>query len=395
MNPIIILGCDSNGYGVIRSVARFNRKIELVGLDYNYKSPGLFSKFLSKKIIITDPNTNEAKTVDDLISIGKQFSLKPVVIITSDVFLSLFNKYREPLREKFLFNIPDKNLLDNLLDKRTQHQIISNLGVNVPKSILINNENFNTEEIDLDFPVFVKGAVPFIWKQHYTEKGFIANDKSEFTSLIKKFSNKKLDLIVQELIIGPNSNHFKVSAFYTKSGEPKLFFSTQKVRQFPYDFGVGSYMKSQRVDELLNVGKKIFDALNYTGIGSIEFKKDERDGQFKFIELNPRMWQQNYQATLAGLNFAEYYYNDCIGENVEFNDKFLENITYIDTVNDFQSFSVNKQITGESYVDWVKQVLKADSYAFYEVKDVMPILRSSNYGLNSFRYAKSLFKRIF
>lgn len=395
MNPVIVLGCDSNGYGVIRSLAKFNRNLEIIGVDYSTKSPGLFSKFLNEKRIISDPNKNEENTIKDLINLGKQFKEKPVVFITSDIFLSLFNANRERLTTYFIFNIPSENLLNNLLDKRKQYEIIAGLNVNLPKTLFVSRDSGNQNIEDIQFPVFIKGAFPHFWKQYFIEKGFVVYNKKELEIKVAELNNLNLDLVIQELIVGPNSNHFKVSAYYDKNGIPKLFFTTQKVRQFPVDFGVGSYMKSIRVEELLESGKRIFDALDYTGIGSIEFKKDERDGEFKFIELNPRMWQQNYQSALADLNFAEYYYKDCVGEKTEFNDKFLEGITYLDTVNDLQSFLFNKKVTNESYFDWVKQALKADSYAIYEAKDIKPIIRSSNYGLNSLKYAKSLIKRIF
>lgn len=395
MVPIIVLGCDSNGYGVIRSIVKFNKKIKIIGIDFNRKAPAFYSKFLYSKKVIIDPCINEEKAIDEIILIGKKLSEKVVVIITSDIFLSLFNKYREILSEHFLYNIPEKYLLNQLLDKRMQYKLISNLYEQVPKTFLLTKETLVTiKNSELQFPVFVKGAVPHLWKQYFTEKGFVAKTPEELDQLLQNLSLKNLEVIVQELIPGPNYNHYKVSAFYSRSGEPKLFFTTQKVRQFPFDFGVGSYMKSKRVDELLRIGRKIFCGLSYTGIGSIEFKVDERDGKFKFIELNPRMWQQNYQATLAGLNFAEYYYKDCIGENIEFKDKFLDNITYMDTVNDFQSFMHNKKITGETYLEWMKQVMRANSYSFFQINDLKPIFVSSNYGLNLLRYLKNIIKRV-
>jgi predicted ATP-grasp superfamily ATP-dependent carboligase len=386
VNPVIVLGCDSNGYGVIRSIAKFDGSIPIIGTDYNTNSPGLFSKYLTDIKIISNPNNDSKNTVKDLINLGEQFKEKPVVIITSDIFLTLFNDHREKLAKYFLFNIPAKELLNTILDKGKQYEAIKSLGVDVPRTIFLPQHEKINHPFDLKFPVFIKGAFPHIWKQYFTEKGFIANDEFQLISKIREIHVHNLDLVIQELIVGPNSNHYKVSSYYDKNGEPKLFFTTQKARQFPYDFGVGSHMKSKRVEELLESGRRIFDALHYTGIGSMEFKKDERDGEFKFIELNPRMWQQNYQATIAGLNFAEYYYKDCIGEKIEFNDQFLENITYMDSVNDFQSFMLNKKVTDESYFEWIKQVITSDSFAFYEEKDIKPILHSSNYGLNSFRY---------
>lgn len=394
MIPVIVIGCDSNGYGVIRSLAKFNRRLKIVGVDFSTKSPGLFSKYLFNKRIISDPNINEDKTFIDLINLGKEFKEKPVVIITSDIFLSLFNKNREELSNYFLFNIPSKELLTKLLDKRKQYHIISNLGVHLPKTIYLSKNDSLSEINNISYPLFIKGAFPHIWKQYFIDKGFVVDNQYELEKKIEELARLNLDLVIQELIVGPNCNHYKVSAFYSKSGEPKLFFTTQKVRQFPTDFGVGSYMKSKRVEELLAEGKRIFDALHYTGIGSIEFKKDERDGKFKFIELNPRMWQQNYQATLAGLNFAEYYYKDCIDEILEYKDDFLENITYMDVVNDFQSFVVNKKVTGESFYDWTKQLFNADSYSFFDIKDIKPILYSSNFGLINIKYIKKFFRRI-
>jgi len=384
--PAIVLGCDSNGYGVIRSIAKFDRNIHIIGVDSNTNSPGLFSKYLVKKIIITDPNADEEKTYKELIAISEQFNTRPIVIITSDIFLSLFNKFRKDLSNFFLFNIPSKELLDKILDKGRQYNLVKGLGVDLPNTIFLSKEDKLTDTFELNFPVFVKGAFPHIWKQFYTEKGFVADNFEKMEIIVNTIKKKNLDLIIQELIVGPNCNHYKVSTLFNCKREPKLFFTTQKARQFPFDFGVGSYMRSERVEELLEIGKKIFDALGYTGIGSIEFKKDERDGKYKFIELNPRMWQQNYQATLAGLNFAEYYYRDLAGDVLEFNDDFLENVTYIDTVNDFQSFYSNKKITEESFYEWVKQVLKADSYAFFEKKDLTPILKSSKYGTKVFKY---------
>jgi len=389
LTPVVVLGCDSNGYGVIRSVAKFNPSIPIIGIDYDANAPGLFSKYLYKKIIVSDPNKSFEKLLRDFNKLNINLDdkkIKPVVIITSDIFLNFFNSYRDILSEKFSFNIPDKQLLDNILDKRKQYELIRRLNIETPRTLIVKDINDDLNFDELIFPVFVKGAHPHKWKNYFTEKGFVAENKNQLFTIIEKIQKHNLEFIIQELIVGPNKNHYKVSVYYDKNRNPKLFFTTQKVRQFPYDFGVGSYMRSKRVEELISLGKKIFDALNYTGIGSIEFKVDERDGKFKFIELNPRMWQQNYQATLAGLNFAEYYYKDCIGQETFFNDQFLENVTYIDTVNDFQSFIYNKKITKENLFDWIKQVLGADGYAFYNWGDFSPILKSSNFGTKAFKY---------
>ena len=394
LNPLFVLGCNSNGYGVIRSLAESKLNLEVYGVDFNIESPGLYSKYLTDNFLITDPNIDAGKAADDICNLAMRFTIKPVAIITSDIFLFLFNAYREKLSEAFLFNIPEKNLLNTILDKRKQYQLISSLGDDLPLTIFYSQDSDTRIIDDIVYPVFIKGASPHIWKQYFAEKGFVASNKNELLIKTDELLNLNLDFIIQEIIAGPNSNHFKFCSYYDDNGEGKLFFTTQKRRQFPYDFGVGSYMISKRVEELLEKGKYYFNSLKYKGIGSIEFKIDGRDGKFKFIELNPRMWQQNYQATKTGINFAETYYLDCIGNKITYSESFRENVTYIDTVNDFQSFIYNKKITKETYFDWVQQVLTADSYAFYQMSDIKPILKSSKYGLNLIRYGKSLIQKL-
>ncbi|MCX7871525.1 MAG: hypothetical protein N2485_08205 [bacterium] len=392
-NFAFVIGCDANGYGVIRSLNLFNKNIPIIGIDFNAKAPGLYSKFLSNKIILSNPQSDEEKFIDELINFSKKFNSFPVLFITSDLFLSVINKYREILEKYFLFNLPKKELLNDILDKKKQYKLISEIYDEVPRTYELKNHNYDIiNNFDLTFPVFVKGAKTFEWKKYFLEKGFVANSLEELSQIINRIKKYNLDLVIQELITGPNSNHYKVCAYYDRKGEVKLLFTTRKMRQFPVDFGVGCYMISEIVEELLKTGKSIFDKIKFTGVGSIEFKKDERDGKFKLIEINPRFWQQNFQATLAGLNFAGYYYLDCIGQGINFETQFLEGITYMDAVNDFQSFQVNKVYTKEIYFHWIKQVVNCSAFTYFNIFDLKPIIKSSNFGFNIFKY---LYKLLF
>ncbi len=97
MNPVLVLGCDGNGYGVIRSIAKFNSKLKIIGVDFNPKSPGLFSKYLSEKRIISDPNNNGENVVKELINIQNvKGQVKPYQI---NQFLTLVEKHNISLKE--------------------------------------------------------------------------------------------------------------------------------------------------------------------------------------------------------------------------------------------------------------------------------------------------------
>jgi predicted ATP-grasp superfamily ATP-dependent carboligase len=174
------------------------------------------------------------------------------------------------------------------------------------------------------------------------------------------------------MVLGPNKNHFKVCAYYSKDKELLALFSTQKTRQYPVDMGIGTYMISGYYPELIALGRRFFEGIGYVGVGSIEFKKDDRDGQFKLIELNPRYWQQNIQATCAGVNFPYINYLDCIGERVEPVLSYKENIRFLDAREDYLSYLGNRKRGDVSFVEWVKSILGADCYSHFSWDDMVP-----------------------
>ena len=80
-------------------------------------------------------------------------------------------------------------------------------------------------------------------------------------------------------------------------------YLTRKIRQFPVEFGIGTTMESFHDPLVKRIGLDFMENIGYRGIGSIELKLDDRTGKYMMIELNPRLWAQNIQATCAGVNF--------------------------------------------------------------------------------------------
>jgi hypothetical protein len=45
----------------------------------------------------------------------------------------------------------------------------------------------------------------------------------------------------------------------------------------------------------------------------VEFKRDHRDGRYKLMEINPRLWQWHGLATALGVDFTRIAYLDLLG----------------------------------------------------------------------------------
>ena len=151
-------------------------------------------------------------------------------------------------------------------------------------------------------------------------------------------------------------------------------------------------MISKYKKELIETARRFFEGINYTGIGSIEFKRDDRDGKFKMIELNPRIWAQNIQATAAGVNFSYIYYMDCSGNGVDKVLNFKENIRWLDLIQDFQSFIGNHKKGDIKFSEWIASIFGANCFAYFAGDDLKPGWKNSEYLKKYFKLPKKLIK---
>jgi predicted ATP-grasp superfamily ATP-dependent carboligase len=67
--------------------------------------------------------------------------------------------------------------------------------------------------------------------------------------------------------------------------------------------------------EVLDLAVKLFQSVDYRGIGCAEFKRDPRDGKPKLIEINTRAVRTSMLAIGAGVDFPWIAYQDCVKPN--------------------------------------------------------------------------------
>lgn len=78
-----------------------------------------------------------------------------------------------------------------------------------------------------------------------------------------------------------------------------------QVRQLmtPIGGGVGAVNITTDEPELQQLARRLLESLGWNGPAQIEFKYDPRDGRYKLIEINPRLWGTLDLSIRAGMNF--------------------------------------------------------------------------------------------
>ena len=81
----------------------------------------------------------------------------------------------------------------------------------------------------------------------------------------------------------------------------------------PRGFGTCRVGEARWRDDVVEQALTLLGALGYHGIAQTEFRLDPRDGRFKLMEVNPRLWQWHGLARACGVDLPRIAYLDVLG----------------------------------------------------------------------------------
>jgi hypothetical protein len=134
--------------------------------------------------------------------------------------------------------------------------------------------------------------------------------RADHQSVVASFASRGLrvaDLSYQELLSVRNQDNVSVCGWYG----PSLvrLFCSRKVLQYPPKTGGGDVVELiSPPSPVMEQAKHILSALKYDGPFEMEFVFDEKAGEFKVTELNPRFWlQQGLIEMVSGCALTSAY----------------------------------------------------------------------------------------
>ena len=374
--PAVVLGLDVNGLGHIRSLAL--KGIKVIGIYTDYKEVGRFSKLC---ISIKFPNIKEdrEKFKKKLITLGKSLSHKAVLFATNDLYAEFISEFKEELQSFFLFTIPDKELLDKIINKNTMKELAERAGLTVPKTFSLLSYGSITKIAEtLTYPCLIKPLDSF--SINFPGKNILINNKQEFIEFYHNNPHFVGKTIIQELISGGDQNIFQCTTYFNKNGIPLCVFTMQKIRQYPPYFGITSFGVSKTIPELIEQTFIFLKNINHKGFASVEFKWDEKRQKYFFFEINPRLPWYNSLFTASGVNFPYIAYLDhtssCILKNKM--PRQIDGVYWLNFRVDIGSFWRRRKLGDKiSLSQWLQSIFCARSFAYWHKKDPLPFCWAS------------------
>ncbi len=325
------------GLGAVRSLARAG--VPVVGVGVDPDRFGFATRFGAARQC-PNPVTQPEELLRFFQREGGQLTEPGILLPASDEFVQFLWRYRDELQEQFRFSTASPDVMEAGFNKRKQYDLAAQLGVPYPATAYPTDlDDVRRIQSEIEYPAFVKPCQAHLWRARFPGlgKGVKVHSAQELVATFAEILPGGVEAMVQSIIPGPTTNHVNVRAYMSASGEALGVFTSQKIRQHPVQFGVGTMALSISDPELLELGLRYFRGTGFCGFGYIEFKRDSRDGMPKMIELNARFSAQIIHSTDCGMNFPLIQYLDLAGRSPTPQTTYKTGVRWVHAVNDLRS----------------------------------------------------------
>ena len=219
-------------------------------------------------------------------------------------------------------------LFERLNNKRTAAELIREIGIESPKNFpIVSDSDLPAVANEARFPVVVKiaegsGVAAGLRYANSGEELRVAWMELRDTTERKNPGSEPP--VVQEFVPG----FIHDACTLTDNGKPIQILTQIRRLMYPIYGGVGAVNVTTHDREFAVIARTILEATNWHGPAQIEFKKDTRDGKYKFIEFNTKLWGTLDLSIKAGIDFPGMIRDFLLGRSLPRDIEYPEGLRY-------------------------------------------------------------------
>jgi predicted ATP-grasp superfamily ATP-dependent carboligase len=310
-NAVVIPQAESRGVGLpagyacVRSLGK--RGVHTIVASIDGAVPETTSRYCDESVIVPPPTDDLIAYKDALLAIAARSDVRTVIpVIEEDIYV--LSQYREEFEQYVSLAVPSPEVLRGAHDRVRLVEAARKAGVPAPDTWPLDEVSDWDRELLIKsrYNLLVNEYVPSITPgQCHTVKSqthLSPDDRPNFETVRDEMKHTP---IVQEFV--PRAGEYMFTALYDH-GEPLSTFQHHQIRGNSYTGGGGVYRESVYIDELETVARRLLDELDWHGLACIEYIEDANTGEFKVVEINPRMWQSSLATARMGADFAAQYW---------------------------------------------------------------------------------------
>jgi predicted ATP-grasp superfamily ATP-dependent carboligase len=286
-----VLLTDGNFKHTLAAVRALGKRgIEVTVLSHIRVSVSFGSRYCAHIAIAPDPQRDPDGFSRFLLAYVREHDFNVLLPISFAAVMQVA-KIRRELEQYVKIPLAGEDSLAIAGSKDETLRFAEKIGLAIPRTWYPRQEtDVRALAGQITYPAVIKGS---------EESGFVryANSPDELVEKYRMIAD--YSPVIQEYITGKGYGFF---ALYCQ-GRPRAIFMHERVREYPVTGGPSAVAMSIFDPALRTAGEKILTSLNWHGVAMVEFKKDDRTGEYVLMEINPKFWGSLDLSIASGVDF--------------------------------------------------------------------------------------------
>jgi predicted ATP-grasp superfamily ATP-dependent carboligase len=292
MRVLVTYGRHTKTLAAVRSIGRSGRNV--VVIDSRSSPLCSFSKYCAGFFLSPSPEHDSAGYLDFLAKIIAAERID-LLIPMDDPECDLLSTQENASRLGCLVALPPSDSYLIARDKNSTVELAQELGIQVPKSFVVNDANSASQIPRLiGLPAIVKPV------RGSGSRGFHILRESASLGDVAQLISTYGPLVAQEFV--PHGGAIGVS-YLLNQGRTRAVFSHKRLLEYPESGGPSIVRESIRQPEAEKAGRLLLEKMRWHGVAMVEFRTDSRTGKPILMEINPRFWGSLPLALACGIDF--------------------------------------------------------------------------------------------
>lgn len=292
----VVVGGGTNALGVVRSLGR--RGVRVAVLSKHAGALAMRSRYATRCILATD----YANLPQQLLEVAQVLQGRPVLFLTEEEAVRVVSEARDALQPIYRLRLGAHELMLELTHKEGVQLHTERHGLPIPRAVRLRSQSDLKLLEPLRFPCVLKPGLKHAGYGARFKKAYVVKSAHEAGQLFDEISPVLPDLLVQEWIEGGDDAIYFCLQYLGEEGRAVASFTGRKLRAWPPQVGgTASCMAAPEAAAQLDaMTERFFAAVGFQGMGSMEYKRDARDGKFYVVE--PTVGRTDYQQEVASVN---------------------------------------------------------------------------------------------
>ncbi len=296
-------GEQRSSLAVVRSLGKVGYHVEVCSAHVRPLAGA--SRYSRAEHQLPDPGVASADYLEALAELVDERGIE-VLIPMTDVSASVALGLRE-VHPDLVIPFPAQSLWDEVSDKRRLMEVASDVGVPVPRQVVVSDPARELASVklwarDIGYPVVLKPHRSAVVRESGIRKFGVrlVSTEDELVRELFAYLDGAYPVLVQERIQGPGLGAF----FLSMDGEIVASFAHRRLREKPPTGGVSVLRESVPLrEDIRRYSEALLHDFKWSGVAMVEFKEDASTGTPYLMEINGRFWGSLQLAIDAGVDF--------------------------------------------------------------------------------------------